>query len=105
MKRNHFCFVFFIGTFSKYQRKTLFEKIGNIKRSLLNQNDSIIVETLLFGSSGLNDEENEKKKKKKKIALNIRCYLLDLDVVSTFKYSHIVRTYSSAFRLLDVWSK
>ena len=103
MKRNHFCFVFFIGTFSKYQRKTLFEKIGNIKRSLLNQNYSIIVETPLFGSSGLNDEENEKKKKK--IALNIRCYLLDLDFVSTFKYSHIVRTYSSSFRLLDVWSK
>ena len=40
------------------QRKTLFEKISNIKRSLLNQNDSIIVETLLFGSTGLNDEEN-----------------------------------------------
>ena len=29
-----------------------------MKRSLLNQNDSIIVETLLFGSNGLNDEEN-----------------------------------------------
>ena len=40
------------------QRKTLFGKIGNIKRSLLNQNDSIIVENLLFGSTGLNDEEN-----------------------------------------------
>ena len=40
------------------QRKTLFEKISNIKRSLLNQNNSIIVETLLFGSTGLNDEEN-----------------------------------------------
>ena len=40
------------------QRKTLFEKISNIKRSLLNQNDSIIVETLLFASTGLNDEEN-----------------------------------------------
>ena len=40
------------------QRKTIFEKISNIKRSLLNQNDSIIVETLLFGSTGLNDEEN-----------------------------------------------
>ena len=32
--------------------------MSNIKRSLLNQNDSIIVETLLFGSNGLNDEEN-----------------------------------------------
>ena len=30
------------------QRKTLFEKISNIKRSLLNKNDSIIVETLHF---------------------------------------------------------
>ena len=40
------------------QVKTLFEKIINIKRSLLYQNDSIIVEPLLFGSNGLNDEEN-----------------------------------------------
>ena len=40
------------------QRKTIFKKISSIKRSLLNQNDSIIVETLLFGSTGLNDEEN-----------------------------------------------
>ena len=32
--------------------------ISNIKRSLLNQNDSVIVETLLFGSTGLNDDEN-----------------------------------------------
>ena len=40
------------------QRKTLFEKIINIKRSLLNQNDSLIVETLLFGSNRLNEEEN-----------------------------------------------
>ena len=40
------------------QRKALFEKISNIKRSLLNQNDSIIVETLLFRSNGLNNEEN-----------------------------------------------
>ena len=40
------------------QRKILFQKISNTKRSLLNQNDSIIVETLLFGSTGLNDEEN-----------------------------------------------
>ena len=40
------------------QRKIIFEKITNIKRSLLNQNNSIIVETLLLGSNGLNDEEN-----------------------------------------------
>ena len=40
------------------QIKTLFEKIINIKRSLLNQNDSIIVETLFFRSNNLNDEEN-----------------------------------------------
>ena len=40
------------------QRKTLFEKIINIRRSLLNQNYSIIVETLFFGSNGLNDAEN-----------------------------------------------
>ena len=33
-------------------------KISNIKRSLLNQNDSIVVETPLFGSNSLNDEEN-----------------------------------------------
>ena len=29
-----------------------------MKRFLLNQNDSILVETLLFVSNGLNDEEN-----------------------------------------------
>ena len=40
------------------QRKTLFEKVSNIKRSLLNQNNSIIAENLLFGSTGLNDEGN-----------------------------------------------
>ena len=40
------------------QRKTYFEKNSSIKRSLLNQKDSIIVETLLFGSTGLNEEEN-----------------------------------------------
>ena len=39
-------------------KETLFEKISNIKRSLLNQNYSIIVETLHFGSNGLNDEES-----------------------------------------------
>ena len=38
------------------QRKTPFEKISNIKRSLLNQNDSIIVETLFFGWNSLNDK-------------------------------------------------
>ena len=42
----------------KNQRKTLFENIINIKRSSLNQNDSLMVETLLFGSNGLNEEEN-----------------------------------------------
>ena len=40
------------------QRKTLFEKIRCIKSSLLNQNDSMIVETLLFGSNSLNDKES-----------------------------------------------
>ena len=40
------------------QRKTIFEKICNIERSLLNQNYLIMVETLFFGSNGLNDEEN-----------------------------------------------
>ena len=40
------------------QRKTIFEKISNIKRSLLNQNNSILVETFLFGSNGLIDGEN-----------------------------------------------
>ena len=51
--------IYFFRHCSNYsnQRKTLFEKIINMKRSLLNQNDSIIVETLLFGSNGLNDEE------------------------------------------------
>ena len=39
------------------QRKTVLEKISNIKCSLLNQNDSIIVETLLFGSTAINDED------------------------------------------------
>ena len=52
--------IHFFLHFSNYsnQGKTLLEKISNIKRSLLNQKDSIIVETLLFGSNGLNDEEN-----------------------------------------------
>ena len=40
-------------------KEKLFEKISNIKRSLLNQNHSFIVETLLFGSNGLNNEDNE----------------------------------------------
>ena len=50
-------FFFHCSNYSN-QRKTLFKKFSNIKRSLLNQNDSTIVETLLFGSSGLNDEKN-----------------------------------------------
>ena len=41
------------------QRKTFFWKISNIKHFLLNQNNSYIVETLLFGWNGLIDEENE----------------------------------------------
>ena len=40
------------------QRKTLFEKSISIKRFLLNQNDSVIVETLLYESNSLNNEEN-----------------------------------------------
>ena len=40
------------------KRKTLFKKISNIKCSLLNQNNWIIVETFLFGLNGLNDKEN-----------------------------------------------
>ena len=39
-------------------KKTPFNKISTIKRSLLNQNDSIIVKTLLFGLNDLNDKEN-----------------------------------------------
>ena len=39
-------------------KKTPFNKISTIKRSLLNQNDSIIVKTLLFGLNGLNGKEN-----------------------------------------------
>ena len=38
-------------------KETLFEKISNIKRSLLNQNDSIIVETFHFGLNGLNGKK------------------------------------------------
>ena len=41
-----------------YQRETLFDKISNIKRSLLNQNDLAIVETSCFRSNSLDDEEN-----------------------------------------------
>ena len=40
------------------QKKFLFEKISNIKCSLLNQNDSVIVETLLFKLIGFSDKEN-----------------------------------------------
>ena len=39
-------------------KEKLFQKISNIKRSLFNQNDSIIEKTFLFGSNALNDEEN-----------------------------------------------
>ena len=39
-------------------KSNLFGRISNIKHSLLNENDSVTAETLLFGSSGLNDEEN-----------------------------------------------
>ena len=39
-------------------KKTPFNKISTIKHSLLNQNDSIIVKTLLFGLNGLSDKEN-----------------------------------------------
>ena len=40
------------------QRKIHFDKINNIKRSLLNQNDVAIVETFLFGSKGVTDIKN-----------------------------------------------
>ena len=40
------------------QRKTIFNKISNIKRFLFNQNYSTIVETFLFEFNGLNNEEN-----------------------------------------------
>ena len=40
------------------QGKALLEKNSNIKRFLLNQNDSIIVGTLLSGSTDLNDADN-----------------------------------------------
>ena len=40
------------------QRKTFFDKINNIKRSLMNQNHVTIVETFLFGSNGLNGKNN-----------------------------------------------
>ena len=43
---------------TQIKKKTLFDKISNIKRSLLNQNDSIIVETFFFVSNGFSDEEN-----------------------------------------------
>ena len=43
---------------TQIKKKPLFDKISNIERSLLNQNDAIIVETFLFVSNGLNDEEN-----------------------------------------------
>ena len=40
------------------QRKTIFEKVISMKRSFLNQNDSILAETLLFASNDLSDDEN-----------------------------------------------
>ena len=40
------------------QRKTLYDRISNNQRSLLNQTDSTKAETFLFGSNGLSDEEN-----------------------------------------------
>ena len=40
------------------KRKTIFEKKNNINCSLLNKNDSNILETLPFGSNSLNNEEN-----------------------------------------------
>ena len=52
--------IHFFLHYSNYwnQRKTIFEKISNIKPFLLNQNDSVMAETLIFRSTGLNDEEN-----------------------------------------------
>ena len=49
---------FFLQCSTYSNQKPLFEKISNITHSLLNQNDSIIVETLFFGSDSINDEEN-----------------------------------------------
>ena len=40
------------------QRETLFEKIRNIKNSLLIQNDATVVKTFLFRPNGLSDKEN-----------------------------------------------
>ena len=40
------------------QRKTLFDEIGNLNRSLLNLNDATIVETFLFGQNNLYDKEH-----------------------------------------------
>ena len=40
------------------QRKTLFDKISDVKRSFLNQKYATVVETFLFGLNGLNDKEN-----------------------------------------------
>ena len=49
---------FFLHCSNYSNKKNYFWKNSNIKRSLLNPNDSIIVETLLSGSNSLNDEEN-----------------------------------------------
>ena len=40
------------------QRNIFFDKISNMLRSLLNQNDSNTVQTFLFVSNGLHDKEN-----------------------------------------------
>ena len=50
-------FLLYCSNYSN-QRKTLLDKIGNTKCSLLSQNDSTTVETFLFGQNDLNDKEN-----------------------------------------------
>ena len=52
--------IHFFLHYSNYsnKRKTLFHKISNTKRSLLNQSDVTIVEALFFGSNSLNNKEN-----------------------------------------------
>ena len=49
---------FFLHWSNYSNQEKLFQKINNIKRSLFNQNDSIIEETFLFESNAPNDEEN-----------------------------------------------
>ena len=43
---------------TQIKEKLFFTQLVTSKRSLLNQNDSIIVETLFFGVNGLSVEEN-----------------------------------------------